>query len=310
METRHITLCIWRLGLYLAGDVLNYAFLASRLQFVALQTKLLQHVGIVASGSTFDDALEDHTSDWLRVVLISGLGQAMNGISAGIEVDIGLGGGCVKALRPTGMADFVPARAMIDAALRKRGRYMAKCAAIGYGFLPFSFSSLGELEAGAVGWKHEYVDLIGFLLSWGCVVGVLKWVGWKQEYVDLIGFLLSWGCVVGVLKWVSFLAPEAVELFKRVQRVTNSSVMTPSSTNVIFQMICFAIYKNGFHLCPVFFTSFDGIGKEGDMKAWIISDSLVNGWILDSLSEKAAIRVVNSIYGPSVLRHTGMSLLC
>ncbi|GKB71927.1 putative reverse transcriptase domain-containing protein [Tanacetum coccineum] len=33
---------------------------------------------------------------------------------------------------------------------RKRGKYMAKCAAIGYGFIPFSFSSLGELEADEV----------------------------------------------------------------------------------------------------------------------------------------------------------------
>nr|GEX43599.1 hypothetical protein [Tanacetum cinerariifolium] len=48
------------------------------------------------------------------------------------------------------MADFVPGRAVIDAAQRKRGKYMAKCAAIGYGFLPFSFSSLGELETDAV----------------------------------------------------------------------------------------------------------------------------------------------------------------
>ncbi|GJT16238.1 hypothetical protein Tco_0874944 [Tanacetum coccineum] len=48
------------------------------------------------------------------------------------------------------MVDFIPGRAAIDAAHRKRGKYMAKCAAIGYGFLPFSFSSLGELEADAV----------------------------------------------------------------------------------------------------------------------------------------------------------------
>ncbi|GJT64754.1 hypothetical protein Tco_1016234 [Tanacetum coccineum] len=48
------------------------------------------------------------------------------------------------------MVDFVPGRAVIDDAQRKRGKYMAKCAAIGYGFLPFSFSSLGELEADAV----------------------------------------------------------------------------------------------------------------------------------------------------------------
>ncbi|GJU06420.1 hypothetical protein Tco_1122850 [Tanacetum coccineum] len=45
------------LGVYSTGDVLNYAFLASRLQCVALQTKRLRHVGIVASGSTFVDAL-------------------------------------------------------------------------------------------------------------------------------------------------------------------------------------------------------------------------------------------------------------
>nr|GEV74562.1 hypothetical protein [Tanacetum cinerariifolium] len=185
---------------------------------------------------------EDHTSDWLWVVSIFGLGQTMNGktyrcvlcyrlgvplfsvskscsacskvfmgniygdhavpcagiigikhrhnivrdtlvdicfrsgISVGKEVDICLGEGYDKALRPadmllyswdggldvcvdltgsspltqTGMTDFVPGRAVIDAAQRKRGKYMAKCAAIGYGFFPFSFSSLGELEADTV----------------------------------------------------------------------------------------------------------------------------------------------------------------
>ncbi|GKC92812.1 hypothetical protein Tco_1158254 [Tanacetum coccineum] len=124
------------LGVYSTGDVLNYAFIASCLQSATLQTKLLRHEGIVAYGSTFDDALcvfnnakeidflsnpsevvafrlmkkkadiyftrvtkdvesyfslspwqmdlwqsqrEEHTSDWLCVVLISGLGQTMNG---------------------------------------------------------------------------------------------------------------------------------------------------------------------------------------------------------------------------------------
>ncbi|GKD64027.1 hypothetical protein Tco_1306135, partial [Tanacetum coccineum] len=50
----------------------------------------------------------------------------------------------------SGMVDFVPGRAVIDVAQRKRDKYTAKCASIGYGFLPFSFSSLGELEADAV----------------------------------------------------------------------------------------------------------------------------------------------------------------
>ncbi|GJV59872.1 hypothetical protein Tco_1465972 [Tanacetum coccineum] len=69
----------------------------------------------------------------------------------------GLGMTCVcvdldwdLTLAQTEMVDFVPGRAVIDAAQRKRGKYMAKCAAIGYGFLPFSFSSLKELEADAV----------------------------------------------------------------------------------------------------------------------------------------------------------------
>nr|GEV61683.1 hypothetical protein [Tanacetum cinerariifolium] len=150
-----------------------------------------------ASGPAFNDALcafntkmktdilsNDHTSDWLRVVPISGLGQTMNsktyrgvlcnrlgvplfsvskscstcskvfardiyedhavscagifgikhrhnvvrdtlvdiyfrlGISAGKEVDIGLGGGWYLPLTQTGMVDFVPGRAVIDAAHR------------------------------------------------------------------------------------------------------------------------------------------------------------------------------------------------
>nr|GEU35357.1 RNA-directed DNA polymerase, eukaryota, reverse transcriptase zinc-binding domain protein [Tanacetum cinerariifolium] len=48
------------------------------------------------------------------------------------------------------MIDFMPGRAVFDVAQRKRDKFMAKCAAIGYGFLPFSFSSLGKLEACAV----------------------------------------------------------------------------------------------------------------------------------------------------------------
>ncbi|GJZ69795.1 hypothetical protein Tco_0633345 [Tanacetum coccineum] len=126
---------------YSASDVLNYAFLASRLQSVGLQTKVIQHTGIVSPRPIFDDALslfntsiktdllsnpceiatpklmkkmtdiyftrvtknaestfylsprqmslwtsqrEDHTSDWLRAVPISGLGQTMNEVFVGL----------------------------------------------------------------------------------------------------------------------------------------------------------------------------------------------------------------------------------
>ncbi|GJY17373.1 ankyrin repeat-containing protein ITN1-like protein [Tanacetum coccineum] len=99
-----------------------------------------------------------------------------SGISAGNEVDIGLDGGCDKPLRPanmllyswdggldvgvdltvsspltqTGMVDFVPGRAVIDVAQRKRGKYMANVQLLDMGFFPFSFSSFGELEADVV----------------------------------------------------------------------------------------------------------------------------------------------------------------
>nr|GEU82297.1 hypothetical protein [Tanacetum cinerariifolium] len=99
-----------------------------------------------------------------------------SGILAGKEVDIGLGGGRDKPLRPddmllyawdrgldvcvdltgsspltqTGMIDFAPGRMVIEAAQRKRVKYEAKCADIGYGFLPFSFSCFGELDRNIV----------------------------------------------------------------------------------------------------------------------------------------------------------------
>nr|GEW14418.1 RNA-directed DNA polymerase, eukaryota [Tanacetum cinerariifolium] len=158
--------------------------------------------------------MEDNTSNWLRVVSISGLGQTMNGkiywcvlcyrlgvalfsipkpcsacsrvfardiygdhvvsydgivgikhrhnivrdmlvdiylwfrISASKEVDIGLDGGRDKPLRPADMLLYL--HAVIEAAQRKCVKYKDKCAYIGYGFLPFLFSSFKELEKDAL----------------------------------------------------------------------------------------------------------------------------------------------------------------
>ncbi|GKC82566.1 hypothetical protein Tco_1138283 [Tanacetum coccineum] len=69
-------------------------------------------------------------------------------ISGGLDVRVDLTGS--SPLTQTGMDDFAPGRAVIDAAQHKRVKYEAKCTTIGYGFLPFSFSSLGELEEDAV----------------------------------------------------------------------------------------------------------------------------------------------------------------
>nr|GEV57879.1 putative reverse transcriptase domain-containing protein [Tanacetum cinerariifolium] len=55
--------------------------------------------------------IEDHTSDWLRVVSNSGLGQTMNWSSP---------------LTHTWMVDFIPGSAVVDVAHRKRVKYEAK----------------------------------------------------------------------------------------------------------------------------------------------------------------------------------------
>ncbi|GJW16672.1 hypothetical protein Tco_0024108 [Tanacetum coccineum] len=82
----------------------------------------------------------------------------------GLDVCVDLTGS--STLTQTGMADFVPDRAVIDETQRKHGKYEAKCTTIGYGFLPFSFSSFGELEKGAVTllkriWKFFMTQDIG-----------------------------------------------------------------------------------------------------------------------------------------------------
>ncbi|KAL6497080.1 hypothetical protein OROGR_029009 [Orobanche gracilis] len=99
-----------------------------------------------------------------------------SGISAGKEVDIGLRDESDRSLRPanlllyawdrgqevfvdltgsspltrSGMMDFVPGQVVAKAVKRKCEKYRDLCAAKGYGFLPFSFSTLEELDADAV----------------------------------------------------------------------------------------------------------------------------------------------------------------
>ncbi|GKF04842.1 hypothetical protein Tco_0035510 [Tanacetum coccineum] len=127
-------------------------------------------------------------------------------ISAGKEVDIGLDGGRDKPLRPTdmrlyvwgreldvcvdltrslplmqtGLADFVPGRAMSDATHCKRVKYEVKCEDIGYGFLPFSFSSFGEL-------KKDVAALLKRIRKFS----VAQDIGHVLLFIYLIGLALS-----------------------------------------------------------------------------------------------------------------------
>ena len=104
-----------------------------------------------------------------------------SGISASKEVDIGLVDESGRSLRPadlflyawdrgqdvcvdltgsspltrSGLSDFVPGQVVVEAAKRKCAKYRDLCAGKGYGFLPFSFSSLGELDADVVAFLNR-----------------------------------------------------------------------------------------------------------------------------------------------------------
>ncbi|GKC51141.1 hypothetical protein Tco_1073886 [Tanacetum coccineum] len=160
------------LGVFSVGDVLNYAFLASKLQFATLWLCAISDGGshfCLAYGS-FDFCLGtyyervftgyiygDHVVSCVGIIGIKHRHNVVrdtlvhicfwSGILTGKEVDIRLGS---SPLTQTGMVNFVVGRAVTDAGHRKRVKYETKCSDIGYGFLPFSFSSLGELEKDAV----------------------------------------------------------------------------------------------------------------------------------------------------------------
>nr|GEW16053.1 hypothetical protein [Tanacetum cinerariifolium] len=102
----------------------------------------------------------------------------------GLDVCVDLTGS--SPLTQTGMVDFVPGRVVIDAAQRKRAKYMAKCAAIGYGFLPLSFSSLEELEANAVTLlKISLLKWISLMCEMNMLISLNLWYSYFQA-IDLI----------------------------------------------------------------------------------------------------------------------------
>ncbi|XP_056692361.1 uncharacterized protein [Spinacia oleracea] len=66
----------------------------------------------------------------------------------GLDVCVDLTGS--SPMTQSWLSGFVPGRVVAVATQRKQDKYAARCRALGYGFFPFSFSSFGELEKGAV----------------------------------------------------------------------------------------------------------------------------------------------------------------
>nr|GEW54812.1 hypothetical protein [Tanacetum cinerariifolium] len=193
-------------------------------------------------------------------------------ISAGKEVDIGLGEGRDKHLRPAdmlpyswdggldvcvnmtgsspltqnGMIDFVPGNAVIEVAQRKRIKYEDKCADLGYGFLPFSFSSFGELE------KDTKMAFFLFLLTGGLSGSNILTRGFPKDRVidatpckrvkyeakcadiryDFLPFLFS---------SLGELDKDAVTLLKRIRKFSVTQDIGARADVHIFNRISFAM---------------------------------------------------------------------
>nr|GEW54314.1 CAAX amino terminal protease [Tanacetum cinerariifolium] len=91
--------------------------------------------------------IEEHTSDWLKVVSISRLGQTMNSRTYRVFAGNIYGDHVVSC---TGIVGIKHRHNIVRDTLVNICFRSEISAEIGYGFLLFSFSSFGELEGGAV----------------------------------------------------------------------------------------------------------------------------------------------------------------
>nr|GEZ24782.1 hypothetical protein [Tanacetum cinerariifolium] len=269
------------LSVYSAGDVLNYAFLASRLQSAALQTKLLQHVDIVASGPTFDDALsvfntameidfrspistfsissrqmalwqsqmEDHTSDWLRAVPISGLGQTMNGRTYRCVLCYRLGVPLFSVTKPcltcskVFMGDIYGDRALLCAGIVgiKHQHNVVRDTLVNICYR-YGISSGKEVDIGLGGERDKSLRPADVLLY--------SWDGRSDVCVDLTGLspLTQTGMVDFmpgrvVLEAAQQLEKDAVTLLKRIRKFSVAQDIGARAAIHIFSRISFAIAK-------------------------------------------------------------------
>ncbi|GJR59436.1 hypothetical protein Tco_1501598 [Tanacetum coccineum] len=106
------------------------------------------------------------------------------------------------------------------------------------------------LVFGWVGGKHACVDLTGVsplvgLSSRGFTVGqaALKAASCKVAKHEKACIKNQHVFIPFAFDSFDFLAPEAMKLLTKVQRVMNNNVMTPRSTNVVFNRIGFTIQK-------------------------------------------------------------------
>ncbi|GKA02676.1 hypothetical protein Tco_0675457 [Tanacetum coccineum] len=165
-----------------------------------------------------------------------------------------------------------------------------------------TLSPADVLVFGWVGGKHACVDLTGVsplveLSSKGFIAGqaALKAASCKMTKHDKACIEIQHVFITFAFDTFGFLAPEAVELLSRVQRVMHSNVMTPRSTDVVFKRIGFAIQK----------------GLAAQLVARLPSTTMVstNGIIPRRVSNPIDLLIVVSAYPYKVMAAPAISIL-
>ncbi|GKB88082.1 hypothetical protein Tco_0960354, partial [Tanacetum coccineum] len=146
-------------------------------------------------------------------------------------------------LTQTRIVGFVPSRAVIDETQCKRVKYKAKCADIGYGFLPFSFSSFGELENDAAVLlkriRHKPLRPVDmFPYSWNEWLNVAqrKYVKYEAKCADI-----GYGFLPFTFSSFRELEKDAVTILKRIRKFSVTHDIMACNVVHIFSSISFGI---------------------------------------------------------------------
>nr|GEZ34979.1 hypothetical protein [Tanacetum cinerariifolium]GEZ37627.1 hypothetical protein [Tanacetum cinerariifolium] len=258
------------LGLYSAKLVSSYAFVASRAQSWVLQDHILRDSGICGmdddyvsalaclrdtipsfdvSGFTNKDTVSSKAQQTLANVLFS---EMVKDMEAFLDPFGEHAVHCKELSRFKYRQDMI--RDVLFDICGHGGISAKKEAHVNFLTDPSDGRSTlrpaDVLVFGWVGGKHACVDLVGVsslvgLSSRGFTAGqaALKAASGKMTKHEKACIENKHVFIPFAFDTFGFLAPEAVELLSRVQRVMHINVMTHTSTDVIFKRIGFAIQK-------------------------------------------------------------------
>ncbi|GKC34717.1 hypothetical protein Tco_1047101 [Tanacetum coccineum] len=243
------------LGLYSAKLVSSYAVVASRAQSWMLQDHILRDSGICGMDDDYVSALTclpdtipgfdfsgftNKDTDFIQAIPIDGLGQHMSPVEYRAILKYRL----MIPLFPVDAICPICRKAYLDFF----GEHAVHCKELPR--FKYRHDMVRDVlfdicrRAGISAKKEAPVNFLR-LSSRGFTAGqaALKAASGKVTKHEKACIENQHVFIPFAFDTVDFLAPEAVELLGRVQRVMHNNVMTPRSTDVIFKRVDFAIQK-------------------------------------------------------------------